>query len=607
MTVKEEFVRQSDRLADSVADDLPPLLVRLWNHLSARRKAQFFLVLGLTVLASCFEVLTIGAVLPFLMVLTSPERVFGHPVAQLLVDFFAISGKDRLLLVLTFTFTVAAILAGFFRVALLWANNRLSCLTGADIGIKIYRHTLYQPYAVHISRNTSEVISGVTAKANAVVGSVLTPILTLISAAFMAAAILGTLLFLDHIVALAALSGFCLIYGVIIGATRRTLKNNSQQVAVHLNRAMKALQEGLGGIRDVLIDGTQKTYCDIYHSADLQMRNAQANTSFIGQCPRYLIEAMGTALIAVISYILASSESGVGAALPLLGALALGAQRMLPVIQQAYASWTSIQGSRGYLLDTLTLLDQQLPNYAKLPPSTPLAFESEVTLRQLSFRYTNDSPLVLRDINLSFAKGSRIGFIGETGSGKSTLLDVLMGLITPSEGQLQVDGVSVTPSNNRAWQALIAHVPQSIFLADCSVAENIAFGLPKSQIDLARVKSAARQAQIADVIEGWPHQYETTVGERGIKLSGGQRQRIGIARALYKQAKVIVFDEATSALDAQTEAAVMSSIERLGRDLTLFIVTHRMSTLVVCDNIIEIGGQGVVRTGSYDEIISQHN
>jgi ATP-binding cassette subfamily B protein len=607
MDIDEGLMRRDSHVVGGLDSNLPALLIRLWGHLSLHRRSQFFLVLGLTVFASCFEVLTIGAVLPFLMVLTSPESVFGHPVAQPLIDFFGISDRDRLLLVTTSAFAVAAIIAGFMRVALLWANNHLSCLTGADLGVKIYRHTLYQPYSVHVSRNTSEVISGVTAKANAVVSSVLTPILTLTSAAFMALAILGTLLFVDYVVVLSALAGFCLIYGVIIGATRRTLRNNGQQASADLSRAMKALQEGLGGIRDVLIDGTQKTYCDIYHSADLRMRNAQANTNFIGQCPRYLIEAMGTALIAVIAYMLASSEGGVGAALPLLGALALGAQRMLPVIQQAYASWTSIQGSQGYLRDTIALLDQILPDYAELPPPAPLAFEREVALRQLSFRYTNDSPLVLRDVDLVIAKGARIGFIGETGSGKSTMLDILMGLITPSAGRIEVDGVSVTPSNNRGWQALIAHVPQSIFLADCSVAENIAFGLPKSQIDMARVKSAAQQAQIADVIEGWPKQYETVVGERGVKLSGGQRQRIGIARSLYKQAKVIIFDEATSALDAQTEAAVMRSIESLGRDLTLFIVAHRLTTLSVCDTIIEIGNQGVIRIGSYTEIIGQHN
>ncbi len=596
-----------DKYVGDYMDVLPRLLIRLWGHISIHRKSQFFLVLGLTILVSCFEVLTIGAVLPFLMALTSPERVFGHPATQSLIDLFGISGKEQLLFVLTVIFAIASILGGFLRVALVWANNHFSCLTGADLGIKIYRQTLYQPYTVHFSRNTSEVISGVTTKANAVISNVLTPILTIISAAFMTLAILGTLVLVDYVVVLSALGGFCLIYGIIISVTRRKLRNNSQEVAVNLSRVMKVLQEGLGGIRDVLIDGTQKTYCDIYHSADLRMRKAQANTNFIGQCPRYLIEAMGTVLIAVVAYRLASGGGGFGDALPLLGALVLGAQRLLPIIQQAYASWTSIQGSQGYLRDTITLLDQKLPDYAELPPLRPLAFEREIAIRQLSFRYRNNLPFILKDVDLVFAKGARIGFVGGTGAGKSTFLDILMGLLAPSEGRLEVDGVSITYANNRQWQSLIAHVPQSIFLADCSVAENIAFGIPKKDIDLARVKSVAKQAQIADVIEAWPEQYDTVVGERGVKLSGGQRQRIGIARSLYKQAKVIVFDEATSALDAQTEAAVMRSIEGLGRDLTIFIVAHRLTTLSICDSIIEIGNQNVIRIGTYSEIIDQHN
>lgn len=588
-------------------DDLRALLSRLWVHISPRRRSHFLILLGLTFPVSCFEVLTIGAVLPFLMVLTAPEHILEHPIAQPLIDFFGKPNHDELALIFTFTFVGAVIISGLLRVLLLWANNHLSCRTAAELGIKIYRHTLYQPYAVHVSRNTSVVISGLTAKVSAVVSNVLTPILTLFSAALTAAAIMATLFFVDSALALSVLGGFCLIYGVIIGLTRKRLRRNSQQASTALSRAVKALQEGLGGIRDVLLHGTQETYCDIYRSADLQWRKAQANTNVIGQCPRYMIEAMATALIAVIAYSLADHEDGIESAIPILATLALGAQRLLPVVQQAYASWTSILGCRGHLQDTLVLLDQPLPDHVDLSQRTQLDFERYISMRQLSFRYTPDSPWILREIDLKFSKGARIGVIGETGSGKTTLLDLLMALISPSEGRLEVDGVAITPANNRAWQALLSHVPQSIYIADCTVAENIAFGLPKSQIDLMRVKNAAHQAQIAYDIETWENGYETVVGERGVKLSGGQRQRIGIARALYQQAKVIVFDEATSALDSQTEAAVMRAIEGLGRDLTLFIVAHRVLTLSICDSVIEIGKQGVIRESRYVNIISKHN
>ena len=226
-------------------------------------------------------------------------------------------------------------------------------------------------------------------------------------------------------------------------------------------------------------------------------------------------------------------------------------------------------------------------------------------MNQLGFRYSLQTPYVLQQLDLTIPKGSRVGFIGTTGSGKSTLLDIVMGLLQPTDGSLEIDGQVVTPVNNHAWQAHIAHVPQAIFLADSSVEENIAFGVPKEKIDHQRVRDAAQQAQIADSIETWPMQYQTFVGERGIRLSGGQRQRIGIARALYKKADVIIFDEATSALDNETEQAVMQAIEGLSQDLTLLIIAHRLTTLKNCTQIVELGDGGIQRAGSYQNIVNR--
>jgi ABC-type multidrug transport system fused ATPase/permease subunit len=580
------------------------LLLRLWRHIRPSRRKQFIWLLGLMVLASIAEVVTLSAVLPFLMALMTPDKVFGHPMAQTFISALGVHSPGELLLTITVFFAIAALIGGGIRVLLLWANTRLSCVTGADFSIEIYRRTLYQPYSVHVARNTSEVIGGVTIKANHVISNVVGPVLVLISSAFMLFSILATLLFVDYQVAVAAFVGFGLIYGLIGRATKKRLKANSDRIGVELDRAIKALQEGLGGIRDVLIDGSQNTYCDLYREADLRMRYAQANTLFISQCPRYLIEALGMVLITTIAYALARAEGGFGSALPLMGALALGAQRLLPVIQQSYAAWSSIYGGQRLLLDTLELLDQQLPGHANLPPPCPMPFRAECSLSNVSFRYTPNTPWVLRDINLTIVKGSRIGFIGKTGSGKSTLLDIIMGLLKPTQGRLEIDGVAVAPENLRAWQRLVAHVPQMIYLTDSSVAENIAFGQHHNDIDLIRVRDSARKAQIADLIESWPAAYETPVGERGVKLSGGQRQRIGIARALYKQAQIIIFDEATSALDNETEEAVMQSIENLGPDLTILVIAHRLTTLRICDEVVELDSQVIRRRGSYAQIVS---
>jgi ATP-binding cassette, subfamily B, bacterial PglK len=577
------------------------LLKRLWFHFSRRRQGQFSLLLILMVLTAFAEIVSIGAVLPFLGVLTAPERIFSLPYMQPVIQLLGLSEPKELLFPLTLVFGLAALLAGGMRLLLLWVSTRLSFATGADLSRGIYRRTLYQPYAVHCSRNSSEVINGISSKANDVIFNVIVPLLNLISSSVMLIAILVALLLVEPLIALVAFAGFGLIYSVIIGLTRNRLINNSESVARESTQVIKSLQEGLGGIRDVLIDGSQASYCDIYQRSDSSLRRAQGNSVFISSSPRYAMEALGMILIAALAFVLAKDD-GIDKAIPILGTLALGAQRLLPVLQQAYGAWSAINGRKASLMDTLDLLDQALPEYANAPPVIPLPFESSISLMQLGFRYSLQTPYVLHDINLTIAKGSRIGFIGTTGSGKSTLLDIVMGLLQPSNGVLQVDGETITSTNNRAWQAHIAHVPQTIFLADGTIEENIAFGVPLEQICSERVKQAAEQAQIAQTIEGWPKQYRTLVGERGVRLSGGQRQRIGIARALYKQADVIVFDEATSALDNETESAVMEAIQSLSKDLTLLIIAHRISTLKNCSQIIELSGGSVKQVGSYQHI-----
>ena len=587
-----------------IDQSITQLLIRLSHHIAARRRWQFGLLFILMLFASLAEILSIGAVLPFLGVLAAPERIFAHPAAQPVIEAMGLTSPAQLLFPLTVSFVAAALIAGVMRLVLLWATTRLSFATGADLSINIYRRTLYQPYAVHCARNSSEVISGITSKANGVIYSIIVPTLTLISSSITLVAILLTLLAVEPIIALAAFGGFGMIYMLLIQLTRKQLLIDSQRMADESTKVIKSLQEGLGGIRDVLIDGSQATYLQVYRNADLPLRRAQGNNFFISQSPRYGMEALGMMLIAMLGYTLAQQADGFSKAIPVLGALALGAQRLLPVLQHAYAAWTVIRGGQASLQDTLELLDQPLPDHADHPSVQALPFEHSIRLKQVGFRYDLQAPYVLKQFDLTIIKGSRVGFIGTTGSGKSTLLDIVMGLLYPSEGALEVDGQLVTPASSNAWQVHIAHVPQAIFLADSTIEENIAFGVPKDQIDHKRVHQAAQKAQIADIIEAWPMKYQTFVGERGIRLSGGQRQRIGIARALYKQADVIIFDEATSALDNETEQAVIQAIESLSQDLTLLIIAHRFTTLKGCTQIVELSDGGIKRIGSYQDIIN---
>lgn len=585
--------------------ELPTLLRRLWLHLSRRRQRQFVALFALMLISALAEVVSLGAVLPFLAVLTAPERLLAYPLVANLAQGLGINSAPGLIFPLTVLFATAALLAGGLRMLLLWTSMRLGLTSGSDLSIELYRRTLYQPYLVHVSRNSSEVIAGITQKVNGVAFGILQPVLVLMSSVLLLVAIVSVLVAIDPFAATVAAVGFGASYALIAVLNRRRLRHNSELVAREQTQVVKALQEGLGGIRDVLLDNAQPLYCEIYRRADYPLRRAQSDSQFINNSPRYAMEAIGMVLIALLAYALSLQEGGVGTALPVLGALALGAQRLLPALQQGYGAWATIVSCQASLAETLDFLDQPLPAEAGLPSPVPLDFRDEIRFENVRFRYSDTTPWVLDGLDLQIKKGSRIGFVGSTGSGKSTTLDLLMGLLAPSSGRLLVDGQPVTGTHLRAWQGTIAHVPQSIFLADTSLAENIAFGVPKANIDMARVREAARQAQIADFIESRPGGYDVHVGERGVQLSGGQRQRIGIARALYKRASVLIFDEATSALDNSTEQSVMAAIDGLNRDLTILLIAHRLTTVRHCDVIVELAQGVVTAQGRYDELITR--
>lgn len=581
-------------------------LFRLWRHFTHRRRLQVGALCLLILLSSITELVSLGAIIPFLGAMTAPEKVYTHSVVTPLVNFLEIESPESLLLPLAVAFSLAALIAGGVRMLLLWVGTRLAFAIGADISSGIYERTLHQPYAIHVARNSSQVISGITVKSHAVIYGGLMPAMQMASALFAFIAIVGGLLAVDPLVALATLLGFGVVYGLLIVGARKRLTRNGKRIALESERVIRCLQEGLGGIRDVLLDGSQATYCKSYREADLPLRRAQGNNQFISTSPRYAMEAIGMTMIAALAYYLVRQPEGIERALPVLGVLALGAQRLLPILQQGYAAWASIKGNQASVLDALALLEQPMPRLGA-PQNNSLTFNKEIRLRSVSFNYQPELPLVLNELNLVISKGERLGIIGATGSGKSTLMDLLMGLLDPSSGQIEVDGQQIDRATRRAWQSHIAHVPQAIYLADTSIEENIAFGIPLNQINRKRVIEAARQAQIAELIESMPDGYQAMVGERGVRLSGGQRQRIGIARALYKQADVIVFDEATSALDNETERMVMESIESLNINLTVIIIAHRLSTLRKCDRIVELENGHVKRMGSYDEIVDAHN
>jgi ATP-binding cassette subfamily B protein len=466
------------------------LFKRLWSHMSLRRRGQTGLLLVLMLVTALAKVVSIGAVLPFLGVLTSPDVVFKQPMLAPFIAILGIETPAQLLLPLTIAFALAAVLSGAMRIVLIWAQYRLSSVIGTDLSLNVYRRTLFQPYAVHVARNSSDLIAAISSKINAVISQSLMPTLLLVSSFFLMTMILGVLLLIDPLIAITAFVGFGLVYVLVIMLTKKRLQRDSKLISQQSNKVVKALQEGLGGIRDVLIDGTQNTYCDIYRTADQSLRRAQANVNIVGGSPRFMIEALGMVLIAGLAFVMAQRSEGLSGAIAVLGALALGAQRLLPVLQQAYSSFSSIRGNQRNLEDVIDLLDQPMPDQP-VGVVQPIAFTQGIQINQLSFQYAEQSPWVLKGVNISIEKGSRVGFIGSTGSGKSTLIDLVMSLLQPTQGTLEIDGQAITLANQRAWQAHLAHVPQSIFLADSSIAENIAFGVPRALIDMQRVQRAA--------------------------------------------------------------------------------------------------------------------
>ena len=580
----------------------PEMFRRLWVHIAPRRRRQLAFLLALMALTSVAEMVSIGAILPFLAVLTAPDRLLDAKELGFIAQYLAAFETQTLLFVVTAVFSVAAILSGLLRFLLLWTQTRLGNAIGADLSISIYRRSLYQPYSVQVARNSSELIAGISTKANNVVNSALIPILVLISSMLMLIAILSMLLTIQPVMTVFAFVGFGSIYIVITFIVKKKLRSEGEKVSRQSVQVIKALQEGLGGIRDVLIDGTQEVYCKVYSTADRTFRSSQANIGILGSSPRFAIEALGIVLIAVLAYFLASRPEGISEAIPLLGALTLGAQRLLPILQQSYSSWSGLKGGESLVRDALDLLDQPLPEHSKGIAIEPISFKSVITLENLSYKFAGHDKAVLDRLNFIVPKGSKVGVIGSTGSGKSTLLDVLMGLLLPTDGALKIDGQKITDTNYRSWQSHIAHVPQAIFLADATIAENVALGVEPKNIDWDRVKESLQRARILQTIETMPLGLKTVVGERGVRLSGGQRQRIGIARALYKYADVVILDEATSALDNETEREVMDSIYGLSDDLTIFIVAHRLSTLKNCTQIIELEQGQLKRFGQYEDL-----
>ncbi len=567
------------------------IVLGIWRQLRVRRKWQISILVLVMISSGVAEIFSLASVLPFLTVVTEPNRLWELHYVKNVSQTLGFKSPNDLLLPFTLLFGLSVLISGVIRLANLWLNGRLAAAVGTDLSYEAYRKTLFQPYQVHISRNSSSFITTMTTHIDHTM-LVVNAILQLLTSVFVIICLLLGMLMINWEITMIGFIIFTIAYSLVAVKTKSTLASNSSLVAKSSKEQVKILQEGLGAIRDILLDGSQHSFLNRFKKLDVSMRIAVAESRFFGGFPRYAIEAIALIFIACTTLLLNLRVGSSSIVLPLIGTLALGAQRMLPAIQQGYQSFSRIKSFGSSVMNVISLVEQEISITEFSPRKEPIKMYDKIRLENVKFQYHNNDYVVLKGINLTINRGDKIGIIGSTGSGKSTLIDILMCLLEPTEGSFQIDGRNLYESKFSglisAWRKNVGHVPQSIYLADTSIAENIAFGIKPSDINYSRIKDATKKAQLDDFIEKLPNGYNTIVGERGISLSGGQRQRIGIARALYKNTSLLILDEATSSLDNECENAVINSIEKLSQDYTVITIAHRLSTVMRCDKIIEL-------------------
>ena len=558
----------------------------LFSQLSPRRRWQLVLLVLLMLVGGFAEVVSIGLIVPFLAFLIEPLEAMQLTLVAQIANIFDLTDLNDLRWFFTVLFMVAAVVSGVMRFLVLWINTRITFSIGHEIGVEVYRRVIYQSYAVHVSRHSSEIIGAVN-KVEPIT-HILIGLLNGMSAFLISISIVVTLMIINPVFTAFTIIVLGGVYAVVMLLAKKRLEMNAEIISQTMNDRFKVTQEALGSIRDILLSHGQEYFSNLFNKTNWKYTTARASNLVIGPSPRFIVEALGVLLIAGFAYFAVMSTDGLNIMIPTLGAMALGAQRLLPNLQLIYIGVTNLKGQEQLIFDVVELLDQPTDE-EYLSDLDPLIFENQIVFENVSFQFQDDSPVVLKGLSFSIAKGQRIGFAGPTGSGKSTTIDLLMGLLLPSIGEISVDEIPLTGKARLQWQKNIAHVPQDLYLMDASFAENIAFCKAPDDIDLQRVEKAAKLAHIHDFIAEKPKGYQSVLGERGVQLSGGQRQRVGIARALYRRASVIVLDEATSALDTEMETAVMSSIEKIDRNITIIMIAHRISTLKNCDLIYQLG------------------
>ena len=579
-------------------------LFALLDHVERKR---FWLLTVLLVMVAVAEIMGISAVLMLLNVLSEPQILQSDARLAAVYDWFGFS--DTFSFQIWLSVGVLVVVMGGLAVKAFgtYALVRFSTMRGYTVSTRLLTAYLSQPYPWFLNRNSAELANNLLTQVDGLVARVIQPCLRLVSNGLLVLAILCFLMAVDPLVTVVSALVLGLGYGMIYMRFRGRLHVLGEDMMNAFEDRFVVAQEATGGIKDVKVMGLEAGYVRTYAAAAQKAAQSGATMGVMAELPRFILEAItfGT-LLGLILLLLFRNEGNITAIVPTLGVIAFSTMRLLPSLQQIYHSLVAIRGATP-VLDTIVHDIAATPARAILdaPAPKPMPLERSLELSNVSFAYAEAERPTLRGVDLSIRARTTVGIVGGTGAGKTTLVDLILGLLTPDEGEILVDGTPITDETRRAWQMTLGYVPQSIFLTDDTIASNIAFGVPKDRIDMAGVERAARAAALHDfVLSDLPQGYQTLVGERGVRLSGGQRQRIGIARALYRDPTLLIMDEATSALDNITERIVMEAVQNIRADKTVILIAHRLSTVKSCDTIFLMDRGRLLAQGSYDELLA---
>jgi HlyD family secretion protein len=589
------------------------LFAELWGILTSKQR-RGILTMQIVSIAMAFSTVGgIAAIAPFFSVLGQPQLIDHNALLHWAYVHGGFSSKRGFVVALGIAFTAVMVIANLVNVLGSLAMSRLALRIGNELQSTLFGEYLSRPYVFHTRASGTMLFNNILHETARVTNGILRNAFLLVTNVVTAFFIILSILLLKPVIALAMITGLAGGYALIYLVLRNKLLHLGQSQSRFAVEQAQILQESFGAIKEIIVLQAQHFFRGRFERASKGFSLAAAHSQVVAQNPRHLMEcvaAVGLVGLALV-LVLDGREDGVGPWLGQLTFLAFAAYRLLPILQQVFAAAVNIRANRaGLVLIAPDLHRARASFHATAATNLALTDRSwqarplqEIRLEEVSFRYASDKPWALRQISLRIPARAAVGIVGVNGSGKTTLVDVIVGLLAPCEGRVEVDGSALDESNRAAWQSRIAYVPQNMFLLNSSIAENIALGVPAADIDRQRLAEAVRLAQLDEFIETLPAGYDHRLGERGIQLSGGQRQRIGIARALYRAANVLVFDEATNALDGLTEQELMSTLGRLRGRYTTILIAHRMSTVRSCDIIFELENGKLKDSGTYDGLL----